>query len=90
MGLLLKIALVAVAAYAIWALARRWFGLLGGGPPAKPPAQPQQPPPSAPPEPKRVRVVEDAQPCPACGAYVASAASKCGRSDCPQVGGRPA
>jgi hypothetical protein len=81
MGLLLKIVLLAVAAYGAWTVARRWFGIFGGGTPkAPPPAKDQAtPPPNA-----RRRVVEDTHPCPACGAYVSASAAKCSRQDCPQ------
>ena len=79
MGLLLKIVLLAVAAYGIWTVARRWYGILGGGT-AKPPttAKPDKPQPAA-----RKVVVEDTRPCPVCSAYISAAATGCGRADCP-------
>ena len=79
MGLLFKIAIFAVVVYGVWSAARRWLGLFGGQP--KPPVPPQR---EAPPvQPRRV-VVEDTRLCAVCGAYVSSAAAKCGRPDCPQ------
>jgi hypothetical protein len=86
MGFLLKIAIFAFVAWGIWRTANRWFNFLGGNRP--PPAAPRQPapPPQAPRETvqSRPRIVEDTHPCPACGAYVALGAAKCGRPDCPQ------
>jgi hypothetical protein len=84
MGFLLKIALLAVAAYGVWTVARRWYGILGGGTAKTPPPAPERreaaPPPGA-----RRAVVEDTHPCLTCGAYVSISAPKCGRSDCPQT-----
>ena len=80
MGFLLKIVIFAVVVYGIWATARRWLGLFGGGPKA-PTARRERPPAASPPP--RV-VVEDTQLCAACGAYVSARAAKCGRPGCPQ------
>ena len=82
MGFLLKFAIFAFAAWGIWRAANRWFNLLGGNRPPEVPRQPA-PPPRDPAQP-RARVVEDTTPCPACGAYIAVGAAKCGRQDCPQ------
>ena len=88
MGLLLKFIMLAVAAYAIWNTARRWFNVLGGDRTKTPP----QVPPQAPPRPSaesvqsvRRPIVEDTRACATCGAYVSLSAAKCGRPDCPQT-----
>jgi hypothetical protein len=78
MGFLLKIAVFAVVVYGVWTAARRWLGLFGGLP--RPPAPPQ---PGKATQSPRV-VIEDTRLCPACNAYVAANAGKCGRADCPQ------
>ena len=84
MGFLLKIVVFAVVVYGIWATARRWYRLLGGGQ-AKPPAptQERRETAAAPPEPRRP-VVEETRLCAACASYVSAGAAKCGRPDCPQ------
>ena len=83
MGLLFKIVVFAIAAYGIWATARRWLGLFGGQGPARAPAPERRE--AAPPPPKpRAPVVEDTRLCTACGSYVSASAAKCGRPDCPQ------
>jgi hypothetical protein len=82
MGFLLKIVIFAIAAYGIWATARRWYGWLSGQP--KPPVRaPERRAPPPPPSARRP-VVEDTRLCAACGAYVSASAAKCGRTDCPQ------
>ena len=81
MGLLLKLALLGVVAWGAWTVARRWFGLFGGGQ-AKAPAPDKQA--ATPAATERRRIFEDTHPCPTCGTYVSAAAQKCGRTDCPQ------
>ena len=84
MGFLLKLVVFAIAIYGIWAVASRWYRLLGGGqakPPA--PAPDRRETAAAPPTPRRP-VVEETRLCAACGSYVSSGAAKCGRPDCPQ------
>ena len=89
MKYLLNLVIFGFVAWGIWKAANRWFDLLGGN---RPPATPKQPvpPPQTPHEPPRetpqgrMPVVEDAHPCPVCGAYIAVGAAKCGRPDCPQ------
>jgi hypothetical protein len=84
MGFLLKIVIFAIAVYGIWAVASRWYRLLGGGrvkPPA--PAPERRETAAAPPKPRRP-VVEETRLCAACGSYVSAGAAKCGRADCPQ------
>jgi len=76
MGFLFKIAAFAALAYLACTLPRHFLGL---GSKAKPPAPHRQDPP----QPRRV-VVEETRLCTVCGAYVAAAAVKCSRPDCPQ------
>ena len=84
MGFLLKIVIFAIAVYGIWAMARRWYRLLGGGRPKPPaPAPERRETAAAPPKPRRA-VVEETRLCAACGSYVSAGAAKCGRADCPQ------
>ncbi len=96
MGLLLKIALFAVALYGIWKTLRYWKGLFdrftGNDVPARPqhqrppPEPPSQPPASPPPAPLPTRkvVVEDTVQCAGCGAYISTSAEKCGHCDRPR------
>ena len=87
MGLLLKIALLGLAIYAVWKTFSRWKGLYDrfvGKPdeparPTPPPPQQAQAPPPQPPK----RIVEDAQTCGVCGAFFAVGAGKCGQPNCP-------
>jgi hypothetical protein len=87
MGLLLKIALLGLAIYAVWKTYARWKGLYDrfvGKPdeparPAPPPPQQAQTPPPQPPK----RIVEDAQTCSVCGTFFAAGAGKCGQPNCP-------
>jgi hypothetical protein len=87
MGLLLKFAVLGVAAYMVWGSVRRWLGVLrgtaGNPPPTTSRRSPTQaaagPGPAAPPRP----VVEETRACAVCGAYVSVSAGKCGRPDCP-------
>ena len=89
MGLLLKIILFGVAVYAVWRMLAHWKGLFDRftgkhGPPARQP--PARPPPAAPDPPAGVRqakVIDASAACRVCGAYLSSAATKCGRTDCP-------
>ncbi|MBX9946186.1 MAG: hypothetical protein K2Y40_19075 [Reyranella sp.] len=89
MGLLLKIALFAVAVYAAWKTFHRWKGLFDrfvGNTPVETKREPPQAPtvpPAPPPAAGRPRVIEEAVPCKVCGAYLSSGAAKCGRTDCP-------
>jgi hypothetical protein len=82
MGFLLKIILFGVALYAAWRTLAHWKGVfdrMTGKP------QPQVRP--APTEPasgqRQAKVIDASATCRVCGAYLSSAASKCGRSDCP-------
>jgi len=87
MGLLLKIALLGLAIYAVWKTFSRWKGLYDrfvGKPdeparPTPPPPQQAQAPPPQPPK----RIVEDAQTCGVCGTFFAAGAGKCGQPNCP-------
>jgi hypothetical protein len=79
MGILLKIAVFAIAAYTVWTAVMRWYGVLGG---KKPRAAP---PPQYQPQQAR-RPIEETKLCPACGAYVSLPAAKCSRADCPHTG----
>jgi len=86
MGLLLKIVLFGVALYAVWKTLTRWKGLFDrfvGKPqePARtPPARPVPPAATAAPRPQ---VIDASVPCTVCGAFLSSAATRCGRPDCP-------
>ncbi|WIM12737.1 MAG: hypothetical protein OJF58_003700 [Enhydrobacter sp.] len=79
MGVLLKLAILAVAGYLAWSTVRGWLSALLGmnRRPAAPPPQPASLPPAGKP------IVEDTRRCAVCGAYVSVAAGKCGRPDCP-------
>ncbi|MFO1159697.1 MAG: hypothetical protein U1E60_12725 [Reyranellaceae bacterium] len=95
MGFLLKIILFGVAVYAAWKTFARWKGLWDrfvGQPndpnlPPRPGPTPTQPPPPARPQ---GRVIDASIPCRVCGAYLSTAATKCGRPDCPVQGGQGA
>ena len=94
MGLLLKIILFGVAVYAAWKTFARWKGLWDrfvGRPnePNLPPSPPGPPPNQAPTRPQ-ARVIDASIPCRVCGAYLSTAATKCGRPDCPVPEGRGA
>jgi hypothetical protein len=86
MGLLLKIVLFGVALYIAWTTLARWKGLFDrfvGRPqePARtPPARPAPPAATAQ---ARPQVIDASVPCAVCGAFLSSAATRCGRSDCP-------
>jgi hypothetical protein len=89
MGLLLKIALFGVALYGIWKTFRYWKGLFDGftGKPEEParpqrPAAPAEPPPG--PAAARKVIVEDTVQCAGCGAYISTAAEKCGHCGHPR------
>ena len=87
MGFLLKIAIFAVAAYTVWTTVMRWYGALGGKPPAGPVGTPSarpEPQPQYRAQPGRPTIEETRQ-CPACGTYVSISAAKCGRPDCPNA-----
>jgi hypothetical protein len=94
MGFLLKIILFGVAIYALWRTFARWKGLydrfVGRTPEpprrAPPPAQPPPAPGPAPEAQLGVRrvVVEDTVQCAGCGAYISSAADKCGQCGRPR------
>lgn len=87
MGLLLKIALLAIAVYGAWKTFRHWKGLFDRftGKPDLPPRPPAaSPPPSAPPASLRKVVVEDTVQCAGCGAYISTAAEKCGQCSRPR------
>lgn len=88
MGLLLKIALFGVALYGVWKTFRYWKGMFDRFtgkpevPPQRPPAPRPAPPPAAPPA--RKVVVEDTVQCVGCGAYISTAAEKCGHCGLPR------
>ena len=94
MGFLLKIILFGVAIYALWKTFARWKGLYDkfvgkaeeparSAPP--PPPQPAAPRPSADPQVSaRKVVIEDTVQCAGCGAYISSAADKCGQCGRPR------
>lgn len=83
MGLLLKIVLFGVAVYGAWKTFRYWKGMFDrftGKPDAPPPPVPRPaPPPPAAAPPARKVVVEDTIQCAGCGAYISTAAEKCGQ-----------
>ena len=83
MGLLLKIALFGVAVYGAWKTFRYWKGMFDrftGKPDApRPPVPRPAPPPAAAAPPARKAVVEDTVQCAVCGAYISTAAEKCGQ-----------
>ena len=94
MGFLLKIILFGVAVYAVWKTFARWKGLYDRfvGKPDEP-ARGAPPPAQAPPAPgpsansqlgARKVVVEDTVQCAGCGAYISSAADKCGHCGHPR------
>jgi hypothetical protein len=86
MGFLLKIVLFGVALYAVWRTVAHWKGLFDRFT-GKPTPQPRVRPASAPAEPataeRQAKVIDASATCRVCGAYLSSAATKCGRSDCP-------
>jgi hypothetical protein len=91
MGFLLKIILFGVALYGLWKTFRHWKGLFDRFvgkpevPPQRPPAPPQAPPnPQPPAAPTRKVVVEDTVQCAGCGAYISTAAEKCGHCGRPR------
>jgi hypothetical protein len=89
MGFLLKIVLFGVALYAVWRTLAQWKGLFDrftGKPPApQPRARPAPAPGSAASTEaqQQGKVIDASAICRVCGAYLSSAATKCGRSDCP-------
>ena len=86
MGFLLKIVVFAIAAYGIWATARRFYRLFGGSEAAarRPAPTPERRETAVPPRRAGDAVIEDTRLCAACSSYVAAGAAKCGRPDCPQ------
>jgi hypothetical protein len=82
MGFLLKIVVFGVAAYFAWKTIARWTALLGGrgGKPEEFARRGPSPAARAPTGPigQRKVVVEDTVQCAGCGAYISSAADKCG------------
>ena len=84
MGLILKIALLGLAIYAVWKTFARWKGLYDRfvGRPDEPKAPPAPPPPQPPAQPPK-RLAEDVQACGVCGAFVAAGAGRCGQPNCP-------
>ena len=84
MGILLKIILFGVALYAVWRTLTHWKGLFDrftGKP--QPQVRPAPAPPEQGPAQRQAKVIDASATCRVCGAYLSSAASKCGRSDCP-------
>jgi hypothetical protein len=90
MGLLLKIALFGVAVYGMWKTFRYWKGMFDRftGKPEVPPPPPPVPKPAPPPPaaaaPARKVIVEDTVQCAGCGAYISTAAEKCGQCGRPR------
>jgi hypothetical protein len=94
MGFLLKIILFGVAVYAVWKTFARWKGLYDRfvGKPDEParsapppaPAPPASGPAANPQLGARKVVVEDTVQCAGCGAYISSAADKCGQCGYPR------
>jgi hypothetical protein len=90
MGLLLKIALFGVAVYGVWKTFRYWKGMFDRftGKPEVPPPPPPVPKPAPPPPaaaaPTRKVIVEDTVQCAGCGAYISTAAEKCGQCGRPR------
>ena len=91
MGLLLKIALFAVALYGVWGPFPHWKGLYDrfiGKPDVPPPPSHPHPAPRAetPPAaaPPRKAVIEDTVQCAGCGAYISTAAQTCGHCGRPR------
>jgi hypothetical protein len=90
MGLLLKIALFGVAVYGVWKTFRYWKGMFDRftGKPEVPPPPPPVPKPAPPPPaaaaPARKVIVEDTVQCAGCGAYISTAAEKCGQCGRPR------
>ncbi len=90
MGLLLKIALFGVAVYGMWKTFRYWKGMFDRFtgkpevPPPPPPAPRPAPPPPAAAAPARKVIVEDTVQCAGCGAYISTAAEKCGQCGRPR------
>jgi hypothetical protein len=84
MGFLLKILILAAAAYGAWSMFRTWRRGLGN-----PPVATKKPPPQAEadaartPVGARKPVIEDTEACRVCGAFVSAGAARCGRTDCP-------
>jgi hypothetical protein len=79
MGLLLKIAIFAVAAYTVWSTARRWLGSANslGRRPSETVERGQS-------ARSRPPAVEDTRQCTVCGNFVPPSAARCGRTGCPQ------
>jgi ribosomal protein L40E len=93
MGMLLKIVLFGVALYGAYRTFRHWKGLFdrftGNAnppqrPPAPPPAAPRAEPPPATVAARKPVVVEDTVQCAGCGAYISTAAEKCGHCGRPR------
>jgi len=89
MGFLLKIALFALAVYGMWKTFRHWKGMFDrftGRPEVPPRQQPPAPRPEPPPAaaPARKVIVEDTVQCAGCGAYISTAAEKCGHCGRPR------
>jgi hypothetical protein len=84
MGLLLKIIIFGVAVYAVWKTFARWKGLFDRfvGKPEQP-ARPAPTPTTQQTAAARPLVIDASASCRICNAYLSSAATKCGRSDCP-------
>jgi hypothetical protein len=85
MGFLLKIVLFGVALYAVWRTLAHWKGLFDrftGKPPAPQPRARPTPAPSTQAQ-QQAKVIDASATCRVCGAFLSSAATKCGRSDCP-------
>ena len=96
MGFLLKIALVGLAIYGVYRSFRYWKGLFDRftgntdlpqrrPPPPSPPPKPvtrPEPPPAVPL--RKPAVIEDTVQCAGCGAYISTAAEKCGQCGRPR------
>jgi hypothetical protein len=89
MGFLLKIVLFGVAIYAAWRTLAHWKGVFDRVTGKSPPPQVRPAPAPADQAPAQrqaqgqAKVIDASATCRVCGAYLSSAATKCGRPDCP-------
>jgi hypothetical protein len=86
MGFLLKIIVFGVAIYAAWRTVMHWKGVFDrvtGKPQPQPRVRPAPTPAEQPTPQRQAKVIDASGTCRVCGAYLSSAATRCGRSDCP-------